>query len=66
MREQSGAQESEDQSNRSGDGIIVRSDFDTGVIVMRTFISDRAAAEQAKKVLADAECQPTLTTAAVN
>ena len=48
--------EAEDSSKRKGEGIVIRSQTDQGIVLLRTFVPDGAALRRVEEVLAQTSC----------
>ncbi len=58
MRDTEQTQEAEDAPQRQGEGIVIRSKTDQGVVLLRTFVPDRAALRRVEGILAQTSCAP--------
>ncbi len=58
MREAEQIIQAEDAPQRKGEGIVIRSQTDQGIVLLRTFVPDRAALPRVEDVLAQTHCAP--------
>ncbi len=63
MRQTPDSVDPEGSTSRRGEGIVIRSTAETGVVIFRAFVPDRASRERANSVLSQIVCKPTLATA---